>query len=69
MIGTSGCINNAWNQATGSIPFFLLFSEHPRSLVNVDVVCELPAADTFVGRVKESIARARESLQYAQERM
>ena len=46
-----------------------MFGERPRSPENVDVVCKRPAADTFVGRVKESIARARESLQYAQQRM
>jgi len=33
------------------------------------VVCKLPAADTFVGRVKDSVLRARESLSYAQARM
>jgi len=62
-------INNAWNQTTGSTPFFLNFDEHPRSPINVDVVCKLPAADTFVGRVRESVIRARESLSYAQARM
>ncbi len=50
-------INNARNQATGSTPFFLNFCEHPRSPISVDVVCKLPAADTFVGR--ESVIRAR----------
>ena len=39
-------MNNAWNQATGSTLFFLNFGEHPRSPINVDIVCELPAADT-----------------------
>lgn len=29
----------------------------------------MPAADTFVGRVKDSVLRARESLSYAQARM
>lgn len=62
-------INNAWNQDTGSTSFMLNFGEHPRSPVNVDVVCKLPAADTFVGRVKAFIAHARESLLYAQQRM
>lgn len=46
-------VNNAWNQATGSTPFFLNYGDDPRSPVNVDVVCKLPAADTFVGRVRE----------------
>ena len=62
-------INNAWNQTTGSTPFFLNFGAHPRSPINVDVVCKPPAADTFVGRVKDSVLRARESLSYAQARM
>ncbi|KAL3162905.1 hypothetical protein ABBQ32_009348 [Trebouxia sp. C0010 RCD-2024] len=50
-------------------PFLLNFDEHPRSLINVDVVCKLPAADTFVGRVKDSVLRARESLSHAQAHM
>ena len=62
-------INNAWNQATGSTPFFLNFGEHPRSPISVDVVRKLPAADTFVGRVRDPVIRARESLSYAQARM
>ena len=44
------------------------FGEHPGSPINVDVVCKLPAADTFVGRVRESVIRARESLSYAEAR-
>ena len=62
-------INNAWNQSTGSTPFFLNYGENPRSPVNVDVVCKLPAADTLVGRIKTAIANARDSLLYAQRRM
>ena len=62
-------INNAWNQSTGSTPFFLNFGETPRSPVNVDVVCKLPAADAFVGRVKDAVHKARNSLLYAQQRM
>ena len=57
------------NQTTGSTLFFLNFGAHPRSPINVDVVCKPPAADTFVGRVKDSVLRARESLSYAQARM
>ena len=34
-------INNAWNQSTDSTPFSLNFGEHPRSPINVDVVCKL----------------------------
>ena len=62
-------INNAWNQSTGSTPFFLNFGENPRSPVNVDVVCKLPAADAFVGRVKDAVHKARDSLLYAQQRI
>ena len=64
-------INNAWNQATDSTPFFLNYGEHPRTPTNVDVVCRsrLPAVDTFVGRIKDSINRARDSLKNAQARM
>ena len=62
-------INNAWNQSTGSTPFFLNSGEHPRSPINVDVVCKLPAANAFVGRIKNVVSRARDSLLYAQQRM
>lgn len=62
-------INNAWNQSTGSTTFFLNTGSNPRSPVNVDVVCKLPAAESFVGRVSNSIARAKDSLKYAQARM
>ena len=62
-------INNAWNQSTGSTPFFLNSGEHPRSPINVDVVCKLPVADAFVGRIKNAVSRARDSLLYAQQRM
>ena len=62
-------INNAWNQSTGSTPFFVKFGEHPRSPINVDVVCKLPAADAFVGRIKDAVSRAHDSLLYAQQRM
>ncbi len=37
-------INNAWNQPTGNTPFFLNPGEHPRSPINVNKVCKLPAA-------------------------
>ena len=62
-------INNAWNQSTGSTPFFLNTGSHPRSPGNVEVKCKLPAADAFVGRIQESIACARDSMKYAQARM
>ena len=62
-------INNAWNQSTGSTPFFLNTGSHPRSPVNVEVKCKLPAADAFVGRIQEFIACARDSMKYAQARM
>jgi hypothetical protein len=62
-------INNAWNQSTGNTPFFLNHGEHPRSPINVNKVCKLPAADTFVGRIKTAIASAKDSLRYAQQRM
>ena len=45
------------------------FGDNPRSPVNVDVVCKLPAADTFVGRVREAVARTCEYLESAQKRM
>ena len=62
-------VNNAWNRATGSTPFFLNCGSHPRTPVNVDVVTPLPAANAFAGRVKETVARARDSLLNAQRRM
>ncbi len=61
-------INNVWNQSTGSTPFFLNHGEHPRLPINVNKVCKLPAADTFVGRIKTAIAAAKGSLRYAQQR-
>ena len=62
-------VNNSWNRAAGSTPFFLNYGDHPRTLVNVDVVTPLPAANAFVGRVRDAVSRARESLLYAQRRM
>ena len=62
-------INSAWNQSTGNSPFFLNHGEHPRSPIDVNKVCKLPAADTFVGRIKTAIASAKDSLRYAQQRM
>ncbi|DBA89848.1 TPA: hypothetical protein ACH3X2_14250 [Trebouxia sp. C0005] len=62
-------VNNAWNQSTGITPFFLNFGEHPRTPINVDAVCKLPAADRFVGRIKHAVHAARSSLLDAQERM
>ena len=62
-------VNNAWNRAIGSTPFFLNCGSHPRTPVNVDVVTPLPAANAFAGRVQETVARARDSLLNAQRRM
>ncbi len=62
-------INNAWNQLTVNTPFFLNPGELPRSPINVNKVCKLPAADTFIGRIKTAIAAAKDSLRYAQQRM
>ena len=59
-------VNNSWNRATGSTPFFLNYGDHPRTPVNVDVVTPLPAANAFVGRVRDAVSRARDSLLYAQ---
>jgi len=62
-------LNNAWNAATGNTPFFLKFGANPRTPVNVDVVCQLPTAASFVGRVEDAVAKARDSLLRAQARM
>ena len=62
-------VNNAWNRATGSTPFFLNHGDHPRTPVNVDVVTSLPAANSFVGRVNAAVSSARDSLLNAQQRM
>ena len=62
-------VNNAWNRATGSTPFFLNHGDHPRTPVNVDVVTPLPAANSFVGRVNAVVSSARDSLLNAQRRM
>ena len=40
-------VNNAWNAATESTPFFLNYGEILRSLVSADVYCRLPAARSF----------------------
>ena len=58
-------VNNAWNAATDNTPFFLNYGENPRTPVNVDVVCQLPAANTFVGRVEDAVTRARDCLKAA----
>ena len=42
-------VNNAWNRATGSTPFFLNYGDHLRTPVDVDVVTPLPAANAVVG--------------------
>ena len=62
-------VNNAWNRATGSTPFFLNYGDHPRTPVNVDAMTPLPAANSFVGRVSAVISSARDSLLNAQRRM
>ena len=62
-------VNNAWNAATGNTPFFLNYGENPRSPVSADVICRLPAAKSFEGRVNEAIANARNFLAAAQARM
>ena len=62
-------VNNAWNRATGSTPFFLTCGDHPQTPLNVDVHTPLPAANVFVGRVRYAVSRARDSLLYAQRRM
>ena len=57
------------NRATGSTPFFLNHSDHPRTHVNVNVVTPLPAANSLVGRVSAAVSSAGESLLNAQQRM
>ena len=52
-------VNNAWNAATGSTPFFLNQGSHPRSPVSSEVYCVLPGAKSFEERVNEAIAQAR----------
>lgn len=37
-------MDDACSQTTGSTPFFLHLGEHPRSPINLDAVCKLPAA-------------------------
>ncbi len=46
-----------------------IFGEQSRSPISVDDVCKLPAADKFVGRVRESVNRARQLLSNAQARL
>ena len=62
-------VNNAWNASTGSTPFFLNHGEHPRTPVSADIVCRLPAAKAFEGRVNAAIAKARDCLTAARTRM
>lgn len=62
-------VNNAWNKAPGSRLFFLKSVDHPRTPVNVDLVTPLPAANAFVGRVRDVVARACDSLLFAGRRM
>ncbi len=62
-------VNNAWNRATGSTPFFLNHGDHLRTLVDVNVVTILPAANSFIGRVRAAVSSARNSLLNAQQCM
>lgn len=62
-------VNNAWNAATASTPFFLNCGAHPRSPVSTDVYCSLPRAKAFEERRNDAIARARNCMQSAAERM
>ena len=52
-------VNNAWNRATGSTPFFLNYRDHPRTPVNV--VTPLPAANSL-WRMKDAVSRACDSM-------
>ena len=47
----------------------LIYGDHPRTPANVDVVTPWPAADAFVGRVRDAVSRAHDSLLYAQRHM
>lgn len=62
-------VNNAWNAATGNTPVFLNHGEHLHLPVSAEVYCNLLAANSFGERVNEAIARARNFMMAAAERM
>ena len=62
-------VNNAWNAATGSTPFFLNFGEHPRSHVDMDVSSDVPAVMEYADKIGNALRAAKERLKVAQDRM
>ena len=62
-------VNNAWNAATGSTPFFLNFGEHPRSPVDMDVSSDVPAVMEYADKIGDALRAAKERLKVAQDRM
>ena len=68
-LGVKITVNNAWNAATGSTPSFLNHSSHPLNPVSSEMYSVLPGARSFEERANEAIARARNCIQAAAERM
>ena len=62
-------VNNAWNAATGSTPFFLKFGEHPRSPVDMDVSSDVPAVTEHADKIGDALRAAKERPKVAQDRM
>lgn len=51
-------MDETWNAAPGNIPILLNHGKNPRTSVSAAIVCRLPAARDFEGRVIEAPARA-----------
>lgn len=70
-------INNAKHASTGETPFYLNYGRHPASPLTRQFLTDagrppartdVPAAQEFVARMQENLAKARTSLQAAQQR-
>ena len=61
-------VNNSVHDSTRNTPFKLNCGQDPLTPLTVALPCEVPAAQTFVARISESLADAKRCLQAAQQR-
>ncbi len=60
-------LNNSWREAIGTTPFFLCRGQHPRTPALRDVPVRVAPAASFVRRHDETVRRARQLMERAQE--